>query len=54
MCIFLIFYNNKFFPKSKKENGFWTFLKMSKKRGQKCFWKMMKSHVVTDLVTCLF
>ena len=29
MCIFYIFSNNKKIPKSKKGNGFWTFLKMS-------------------------
>ena len=32
MSIFTIFSSNKKFPKSKKENGFWTFLKMSKNR----------------------
>jgi hypothetical protein len=26
-CILVDFFSNKFFPKSKKENGFWTFLK---------------------------
>ena len=30
------FLNNNFFPKSQKENGFWTFLKMS------IFWKPKK------------
>ena len=29
MAIFTIIFSNKFFLKSKKGNGFWTFLKMS-------------------------
>jgi len=35
-----ILFNNNFFPKSQKGNGFWTFLKMSKNENPKKVLKM--------------